>query len=151
MWQDILNKAKDTLTGEIQNKAGLDQEKAKKSVDLAGDSTREVLLDEAKQGNVQQIMSLFRGSNPASSGNPLVQKISNNLVGKLVGQLGLSQQAAGTVEQIALPFLLNLINKKTGGSDSAPSPQNLISLLGGSDALSGGIADKLKKGLGGMF
>ena len=151
MWQEILNKAKDTLTDELKNKAGLDQEKAKKSIDMAGDSTREVLLDEAKQGNVQQIMSLFRGNNPASSGNPLVQKISNNLLGKLVGQLGLSQQTAHTVEQVALPFILNLINQKTGGSDSAPSPQSLISLLGGSDALTGGIADKLKKGLGGLF
>lgn len=151
MWQEILNKAKENLTGEIQNKAGLDRGKSEKSIEMAGESTREVLTEEAKQGNVQQIMGLFRGSNPASSGNPLVQKISNSLSGKLVGQLGLSQQAAGGVEQIVLPYLLNLVNQKTGGSDSAPSPQSLMALLGGKDAIPGGIADKLKNGLGGMF
>lgn len=151
MWQEIINKAKDNLTGEIRNKAGLNQEQADKSVEMAGDSTKEVLKEEAQQGNLQQIAGLFRGSNPASSGNPLVQKISNNLLGKLTSQLGLSQGAAQKVESVALPYLLNLINQKTGGSDSAPSPQSLMALLGGKDAIGGGVADKIKKGLGGMF
>lgn len=151
MWNEIINKAKETITGEIQNKAGVNQEQAEKSIDMAGESTRDVLLEEAKQGNVQQIMSLFRGSKPAASGNPLVQKISNNLLGKLVGKLGLSQSAAGTIESIAVPFLLNLVNQKTGGSESAPSAQSLVSLLGGSDALTSGLTDKLKSGLGGFF
>lgn len=151
MWNEIINKAKDNILGEIQNRAGVNQQQAEKSVDMAGESTREVLLDEAKQGNVQQIMSLFRGNKPAASGNPLVQKISNNLVGKLVSQLGLSQNVAGTIESIAIPYILNLVNQKTGGSDSAPSAQSLVSLLGGSDALTSGLKDKLKSGLGGFF
>ncbi len=152
MWNEIINKAKDNITGEIQNRAGINQQQADKSIDLAGESSREVLLDEAKQGNVQQIMSLFRGSKPGASGNPLVQKISNNLVGKLVSQLGLSPETAGTVETIAVPYLLNLVNQKTGGQDSAPSQQSLMSLLGGgSGGLASGVTDQLKKGLGGFF
>lgn len=149
MWQEIINKAKDTLTDEIQNKAGLDQQKAQKSVELAGDSTKEVMLDEAKQGNVQQIMELFRSRNPSDSGNPIMNKISNVLQGKLVSQLGLSQSATNSVQSIVLPYIINLINQKSGGTDSAPSPQSLVKLLGGTDVLPSGIKDSLKKfGLG---
>lgn len=72
-------------------------------------------------------------------------------MGKLTSQLGLSPEIAGKVESLALPYLLNLINQKTGGSDSAPSPQSLMALLGGQDSVGGGVADKIKKGLGGMF
>lgn len=149
MWQEIINKAKNNLSGEIQNKAGLDQQKAEKSVELAGDSTREVMVEEAKQGNVQQIMELFRSRNPANSGNPIMNKISSVMEGKLVSQLGLGRDATNSVQGIVLPYLLNLINQKSGGTDSAPSPQSLMKLFGGADVLPSGIKDNLKKfGLG---
>lgn len=151
MWQEIINKAKDNISGEIRNKAGLDEQQANKSIEMAGDSTREVLVDQAKQGNVQDIMSLFRGQNPAGSGNPLSNKISGSLVQKLVSQLGLSQEMAGSVERIAVPYILNLVNQQTGGTNSAPSASSLLSLLGGSGNVGGDVADKIKKGMGGLF
>lgn len=151
MWNEIISKAKDTISGEIRNKAGLDEQQANQSIEMAGDSTREVLVDEAKQGNVQSIMSLFRGQNPAGSGNPLANKISGSVVQKLVSQLGLSQEVAGQVEGIAVPFLLNLVNQKTGGTKSAPSASSLLSLLGGSGNVGADVTDKIKKGLGGLF
>lgn len=151
MWQEIISKAKDTISGEISNKAGLDEQKANQSIELAGDSTREVLVDEAKQGNIQSIMSLFRGQNPAGSGNPISNKISGSVVEKLVSQLGLSPEIAGKVQSIAVPFLLNMVNQKTGGTNSAPSASSLLSLLGGSENVGGDVTDKIKKGLGGLF
>lgn len=150
MWQEIITKAKENLLGEVQNKAGVNQQQADKSIELAADSNREVLTQEAKEGNVQSIMELFRSRNPANSGNPLMQKISSNLEGKLVSQLGLSQDKARGVQNIVLPYLINLINQRTGGTDTAPSPQSLMSLLGGADKLPGNIKDKLKK-FGGAF
>lgn len=151
MWQEIISKAKDNISGEIRNKAGLNQEQAGQSIEMAGDSTREVLLEEANQGNVQGIMSLFRGQKPSNSGNPLANKISGSLIEKLVRQFGLSQDQAAGVERIAVPYVLDLVNQKTGGTQSAPSPASLVALLGGGDKLSGDVQDKLKKGLDKFF
>jgi hypothetical protein len=151
MWQEILSKAKDNISGEIRNKAGLNQEQADKSIEMAGDSTREVLLSEAKQGNVQEIMSLFRGQKPSNSGHPLANKISGSLIDKLVSQFGLSQDMAAGVERVAVPYLLDLVNKKAGGAQSAPSPASLVSLLGGTDKIGGDVQEKLKKGLDKYF
>lgn len=151
MWQEIISKAKNSISGEIRNKAGLNQEQADQSIDMAGDSTREVLAEEANQGNVQNIMSLFRGQKPGNSGNPLANKISGSLIEKLVRQFGLSQDKAAMVERIAVPYLLNLVNQKTGGTQSAPSPASLMAIFGGTDKAGGDIQDKVKKGLGKFF
>lgn len=151
MWQEIISKAKDTISGEIRNKAGIDEQKANQSIEVAGDSTREVLVDEAKQGNIQGIMSLFKGQSPAGSGNPISNRISGSVVEKLVSQLGLSPEIAGKVQSIAVPFLLNMVNQKTGGTNSAPSASSLLSLLGGSGNVGSDVTDKIKKGLGGLF
>lgn len=151
MWEEIISKAKDNISGEIRNKAGLNQEQADRSIELTGDSTREVLLNEAKQGNVQEIMSLFRGQKPSNSGHPLANKIRGSLIEKLVSQLGLSQDMATGVEGIAVPYILDLVNQKTGGTQAAPSPANLVAIMGGSDKLSGDVQEKLKKGLDKFF
>lgn len=151
MWQEIIKTAKDALTGELKSKANLNEQQAKESIELTGESTKEVLTEEVKKGNIQQITDLFSGRKPSSTDNPLVQKIGNQLVGKLVSQLGLSKETASTVERVVLPYLLDMLNKKSGGTGSSPSAQHILSMLGGSDLLSGGLQDKIKKGLGGLF
>jgi nucleoid DNA-binding protein len=151
MWQEIIENAKTALTGDIKNKTGIDQQQAQQSVEMAGESTREVLTDEAKKGNIQQIVDLFSNRKPSNSSNPITDKIGGSLISKLTNRLGLSKEAATSVERMVVPFILNMLNKRTGGSGSAPSAQNIFSMLGGSDSLGGGIQDKIKKGLGGLF
>lgn len=151
MWQEIIKTAKNALSGDLQNKAGLNEQQAKESIELTGESAKEVLTDEVKKGNLEQITDLFSGRKPSSTNNPIIQKISHQLVGKLVGQLGLSKETATTVERMVIPYILDLLNKKSGGAGTTPSAQHILSMLGGSDLLSGGIQDKIKKGLGGFF
>lgn len=151
MWQEIIENAKNALTGDLKTKAGINQEQAQDSVEMAGQSTREVLTNEAKQGNIQQIVDLFGNRKPSNSGNPITDKIGGNLVSKLTNRLGLSKEAATTVERTVVPYLLDMLNKRSGGTGSAPSAQNILSMLGGADSQSGGLQDKIKKGLGGLF
>lgn len=151
MWQEIIENAKTALTGDIKTKTGIDQQQAQQSVELAGESTREVLTNEVKQGNIQQIVDLFSNRKPSNSSNPITGKIGGSLISKLTNRLGLSKEVATSVERMAVPFILDMLNKRTGGSGSAPSAQNILSMLGGSDSLGGGIQDKIKKGLGGLF
>lgn len=151
MWQEIIGNAKNALIGDIKTKTGLNQQQAQDSVEMAGESTREVLTNEAKQGNIQQIVDLFGKRKPSNSSNPITDKIGGSLVSKLTNRLGLSKETATTVEHMVVPFILDVLNKRTGGSGSAPSAQNILSMFGGSDMLSSGIQDKIKKGLGGLF
>lgn len=145
MWQEIITKAKDNLTGEIQNQAGVSQQEAEKSINLTKESIQEVLTQEAKQGNVQAIMELFRSRNLANSGNPLMQKITNKHEEKLISQLNIPLDRAKKVQSIALPYLLNLLNQQTGGTDTPPNLQHLTDLLGGAESLPEDVKEKLKK------
>ncbi len=151
MWQEIIEHAKTALTGDIKAKAGVNQQQAQQSVEMAGESTREVLTNEAKQGNIQQIVDLFSNRKPSNSSNPIMEKIGGSLVSKLTNRLGLSKDSATQVERMVVPFILDMLNKRTGGSGNAPSAQSILSMLGGTDSLGSGIQDKIKKGLGGLF
>lgn len=145
MWKEVITKAKDKIAGEVQNQGGVSGPDANKSIDLAGESIREVLSREAKQGNIQPIMELFRSRNPANSGNPLMQQITSNLDDKLVNQLNLPLDKAKGVESITLPYLINLLNQETGGTDTPPNLENLTNLLGGAENLPEDIKDNLKR------
>lgn len=150
MWQELIENAKNTLITDIRAKAGLNQEQAQESVEMAGESTREVLSQEARQGNIQQIVDLFSGRMPSNSSNPVKEKIEGSLMSKLTNRLGLSKEAASTVDQLVVPFLLDTLNKRAGGSGRAPSSQQILSMIGGSDMLNNEIKDKIKKGLEGL-
>lgn len=151
MWQELIANAKSALTADVRATAGLNQEQAQESVEMAGESTQEVLSQEVKQGNIQQIVELFSGRQPSNSSHPLKEKIAGRLISKLTNRLGLSKEAATRVEQVVIPFLLDTLNKRAGGSGGAPTSQQILSMLMGSDRLSKDLKDKVKKGLGGLF
>lgn len=154
MWQEIIDQAKNTLTGRIQNGVGINPVQAENSVQLAGESTREVLVREAGNGNVDEIIGLFTGEEETSAGHPLSEKISELLRGKLVNQLGLRPEDAKEVERATIPYILKLVDKKLIGDDvtpdtrgTAPHAGNIEALFGGSDNMKEGELDKLKRAL----
>lgn len=147
MWQDIINTAKSTLSGRVQNGVGTNPYQAEDSVQLAGESTRDVLMQEVKQGNVDGLISLFRGEDETSTSHPLTLKITNVLHGKLVDQVGLNPDDAKEVEHATVPYILKQVNERISGDESGPSAKNLDALFGGPGAMSEGMKDKLIRGL----
>lgn len=154
MWQDIINKAKSTLAGRIQNGVGLNPIQAENSVQLAGETTREVLIQEARDGNVDGLISLFKGEDETSTSHPLSLKISDRLHGKLVDQLGIRPEDAKEVEHATVPYILKQVGEQlssdratadTGGI--APDTGNIEAIFG-ADTLSEGMKDKFRKQLG---
>lgn len=147
MWQEIINNAKNALSRRIQNGVGTNPYQAEDSVQLAGESTREVLTQEVEQGNVDGLISLFRGKHETSTSHPLTLKITNVLHGKLVEQVGIPPDDAKEVEHATVPFILKQVNERISGEEGGASAQNLEALFGGAESLSEGMKDKLVKGL----
>lgn len=154
MWQEIIDNAKNTLTGRIQNGVGINPVQAENAVQLAGESSREVLIREAREGNVDSIISLFKGEDETSTSHPLSLKISEHLHPKLVNELGLRPEDAKEVEHAAVPYILKLVDAKLSGDDVTPDTKgvaphagNIETIFGGPDTLTEGERDKLRRAL----
>lgn len=154
MWQDIIDNAKNTLTGRIQNGVGINPVQAENAVQLAGESSREVLIQEAKDGNVDGLISLFKGEDETSTSHPLSLKISERLHGKLVNQLGIRPEDAKEVEHATIPYILKQVDAQLSSDRAtadtkgvAPDTENIDGIFG-ADTLSEGMKDKIRKQLG---
>ena len=139
MIDNLLNELKGALGPEVKQQTGLDQDKADRALELAGQSAKEVAESEASSGNVQGLMQLLGNKGGDTHANPLVSKIGANYVGKLVSQLGLSPEVAKQVESTVIPMVVRFASQRfqEGGGTGA-----LGSLLGG-----GGLGGML----GGFF
>lgn len=145
MWEEILNQTYDKQSGLMQNKIGLNPVQVEESVFLAGESTLEVLSREAKAGNIDQIISLFRGKHQVSTSHPLSGEIEQVLVEKLKNRQGFSTGVAQEVHHTTVPYILSQVKSRMLGEGTAPSTENLNALFGGPGVLSAGMQDKLKK------
>lgn len=155
MWQDIIDKAKHTLTGRIQNGVGINPVQAENAVQLAGESSRDVLIQEARDGNVDDIISLFKGEDETSTSHPIAMKISEQLHGKLVTDLGLPPEDAREVEHATVPYFLKLVDARLSGDAVTPdtkgvSPHtaDIETIFGGPGTMNEGAMDKLRRALG---
>lgn len=154
MFDTILNAVKEQIGGQLKSQTGLNDEQVSQSVDVVGESTQEVVKEEASGGNIEGLMQAFSGGN-AGAGNPVIDKLGSNIVGNLVSRLGFSEGLARQIKTIALPFLIKTISSKfsgAGGGDAA----GLLGMFQGAgndsglDALKAKAAGQLKDKLGGL-
>lgn len=155
MWQDIIDQAKRTLTGRVQNGVGINPVQAENAVQLAGETSRDVLVQEARDGNVDGIISLFTGEDETSTSHPIAIRISEQLRGKLVNGLGLQPEDAKKVEHATVPYFLKLVDAQLNGDAVTPDTKgvtphtaNIETIFGGPGTMSEGEIDKLKRALG---
>jgi hypothetical protein len=68
-----------------------------------------------KQGNLQQVVSMFQGSQSSNSltSNPLVGSLVSNVAGSLASKFGVSPQVAQGIATSLLPTVMNQFVKKT--------------------------------------
>lgn len=137
MLENIIKDLKGAIGQDVQQRSGLDADKANKAIELAGESAKEVAEDEMRKGNTQGLMSLLGNKGATDHSNPIVTKIGANLVAKLVERLGLTPQVAKQVEGVIVPLMVSFISDRVGKSG-----------LGGLGSLLGG---KGGGGLGGML
>jgi uncharacterized protein YidB (DUF937 family) len=92
-------------------------------------------------------MNLFSKQPNNTAANQLQSGITSGVINGLAGKLGISKEMAGTIAQIAVPALINLITKKNSETpDDDPSPLNNI--FGG---IGKGSAGDVARGMLGKF
>ncbi len=143
MIDQIISSLKDKVGGDLLSKIGLDQSQADGAIKAAGSSVQEVIGGGA---DLSSVLNLFSKDGNNAGGSDLLKTLGSNYLGKLTGQVGLDASKAGSVKDLVLPLLTNMLSEKIGGNKDM-----LGSLLGGkAKDVVGGLTGKLG-GLGKMF
>lgn len=148
MIDQLLDSVKGGAMGDIMSKFGLDESKAKGIMDLAGGSTKEVMVDKVKSGGLDTVMSLFSNKENGESENGVMSSVQDNFITKITSQLGIDSGTAKSIADTVLPQITNMItskNEETPSSDSS----SILSMFGG-DSLDG-LKDTAMNKLKGLF
>ena len=145
MLDSIINAAKAEL-GEKLSENGVADNQLDGVLGLAKDTVLSNFKSSATDGDIGSILSLFNGKQ-SIQGSSMVTNIIGDYAGKLVSKMGFSESAGKSVAGIAIPYIMNMINKQT--PESGLPGNDLSSLLGGD--VMGGIKDNLMGKLGKLF
>ncbi len=69
------------------------------------------LQGQAKQGNVQELSSMFKGGSVTN--NPVVGQIISTITGSLASKFNVSPQTASSIANSLIPIVMNKLVKKT--------------------------------------
>ena len=144
MIDQLINELKGKVGGDLIGKIGLNESQADGAVKAAGASVQEVVG--GKGADLGTVLNLFSKDSNTAGANDLMGKLGSTLMGKLTGQVGLDAGKAGSVKDLIMPLLTNMLAEKIGGNKDM-----LGSLMGGkANDLLGSVGGKLG-GLGKMF
>lgn len=146
MLSSILDALQDQSGSEILSKTGLSSDKLPQIMDVVSDASKNVMGSQIASGNMGSLMNLFSSKSNSDGANSIQNSLTEKIVSGLAEKMGLSESVAKTISGIVVPQLIGMITKKnseTADDDDSPL-QELFS--GG-----GGIMEKAKKGLGGLF
>jgi hypothetical protein len=107
------------------------------------------LQGQVAQGNMQQVVSMFKGQNVSSlSNNPMVSNMITQVAGNFAQKFGVSPQVAQSIAANLLPQVMNqFVNKTNDPNDSDFDLQNMMRSFSGNQGLD--VGDILGKATGG--
>lgn len=144
MIDQLINELKGKVGGDLVGKLGLDKGQADGALQAAGSSVQEVIG--GKGADLDTVLNLFSKDSNTTGANDLMGRLGSTFLGKLTGQVGLDVGKAGSVKDLIMPLLTNMLAEKIGGNKDM-----LGSLMGGkANELMGSVGGKLG-GLGKMF
>lgn len=143
MLDRIISSLREQAAPELINKLGLTETQASGSIHAAADSVKQVVGGGDGIG-MDDLLNLFSDKANNSKADGIMDNIGSLLKGKLSSDVGLDAAKASGVKDMLMPMLMQLVSKYVGGDS-----KNLQSLLGG--LAEGGLADKAKGLLGGLF
>lgn len=145
MLDSIIKSAKAEL-GQKLSENGVKDNQLDGVLGLAKDTVLSNFKSSATDGGIGSVLSLFNGKQ-SIQGSSMVTNIIGDYAGKLVSNMGFSESSGKSIAGIAIPFIMNMINKKTPESGL---PGNDLSALLGGDVM-GGAKDNLMGKLGKLF
>lgn len=149
MLDDILNKVKGELGGDLMSKFGLDKGQTDKAFSMTGETIKNTVKKEATGGGMDGIMNLFSASANNEAGNGMLDKIGGDLIMKFSSTLGVDEKKAAGMKDMILSKVTSLFGDKLGSNFDISS---LLSMVtgGGAAGKSGGLGGLLGK-LSGLF
>jgi hypothetical protein len=128
MLESIINSAKAEL-GKKLTENGVADSQMDDVLGLAKESVLDNFKSSAGGGDLNGILNLFNGKQSIQSSS-LVNNIVGDYASRLISKLGFSNSTANSIANIAIPFIMNMINKKT--PDKGLGDNDLSELLGDS-------------------
>jgi uncharacterized protein (DUF2267 family) len=147
----------------VKNNA-IPNEQNNEAIETVAKSIFSGLQNQAAQGNLTQIASMFQGGKSSLTGNPIISQLIASVAGSVASKLGISQQAAQSMASSLLPTVMNqLVNKTNDPKDNSFDLSDIMKSVSGNSnldvssilgSLAGGSGNKLgnlSSILGGMF
>lgn len=145
MLDNFLKSVKDELPNQLAGKTEIEEGKLDGVSQVVTDTFKTGLMDKARSGKLNDIMSLLGQRESSSSfANNMVKTTIDNLVSKL----GLPKGIADSIGSIAIPFIIDKFSSFTS-SKGKSSEEGIKDIM--SDLLKGSAKDKLLGGLGKKF
>ncbi|WP_027002580.1 DUF937 domain-containing protein [Hugenholtzia roseola] len=133
MIDQIISLAQKELGATLQSQAGLNATQAEKSIEVAQDSLTETVKEEAINGNLGDLLSLFNGNAPLNMQNPTIQRLTKNFSHTVAEKVGVEPQTAEKVAHIVVPFLMQkFASKETGTAENEKSLLDMMGMDSGS-------------------
>ncbi|MBX9850731.1 MAG: hypothetical protein K2X86_03125 [Cytophagaceae bacterium] len=140
MFDQLINMGRQELGQPLKQQANLNDDQLDQTFNVAQNSFMNGVKDQALSGNLSQLTSLFNGNMNNSS--MLNQSVMSNMIPQLTNQLGVSQDKAGSIAGMLVPFLIaKFASNETGTANNGNDLMNMMG-LGGGNMLSG-LGNKL--------
>lgn len=119
MLDKIIKLVHENAGDEIVRNPAIPDQYNDEAIKEAGHEINNGLQQEARQGDIQNIVGMFKGNAPGGiSNNPAIKSIISNLTAKYSSKFGISPDIANNVAAHLVPKVLNQFINKTRDPDN---------------------------------
>ena len=159
MIDKLINLVRQNAGDEIERNPAIPNEQNDEAMREMGKEINNGLEEEARQGNIQNLISMFKGNTSGGlSSNPTTRSIIGRVAGKFAAKFGIPESTAAGIADSLVPKVLNqFINKTNDPNDREFDLQDVLKnftgnsnvgdLMGQFTGGKGGIGETI----GGMF
>lgn len=130
MFENLLNLVKENAADAIINNPAIPNDRNDEAISYASNSIVDGLKGALTNGNINDVLSMFKGENAAAS--PIAQNIQGGFIQNLMEKFGLDNAQAGGIANSLLPSILNQFASKTNDpNDNSFDLQDIVQKLNG--------------------
>jgi hypothetical protein len=142
--EDILGMIKNTVSGVVMNNDEVPREKQEQTVNVASEAIKDGFKQNLRSGNMDNIISLFKGNGNTGS-NPVVSGTIQNVVNSLVQKVGLSPAISNSIANKVVPAVVNLFSGKVNDPSNKMDMNSLTESFLGSKTKNNNLLKSIGK------
>lgn len=160
MIDKLINLVRQNAGDEIVKNPAIPNEQNDEAMREMGQEINNGLEEEARQGNIQNLISMFKGNTSGGlTNNPTTRSIIGRVAGKFAAKFGIPESTAASIASAVVPKVLNqFINKTNDPNDREFDLQDVLkNFTGNSDVgdlmgrFAGGKQGGIGETIGGLF